>query len=408
MICKCGYNNQPGAQFCGYCGISLKEKKKKSKVWLILLIAAVLIAGVLLLIPKGPFAKDVVAEIDAIGTVTVNSHDALVQIQLHYDELSDTEKRKVTNYNELTSAFAEYERQIAAINNAKAAVNAIGTIDTDSEPDLINARQKYEEAVPYDLNGELIDSLTTLENAETAYQQLLIDLKEAAFASVEDVVALLLSSKFDEAEDTFHSHLENLLDTADQKKYADNIVEQLCCDAEEQFNAGAHLRAFRALENVDLFQDYCDQSLVSRANNLLNSFSNTLNQNTPKNGTILDRTYDPGRNTMDITAGAYDTVVKLELAEDTSKYVIVYVKANQTTRLNILNGVYNVKYTCGPVWFGNKDLFGPDATFILMTEAVNANGYTSGYRIYWNSFTWTIREGYGTSYGKQNMKPSAF
>ena len=139
------------------------------------------------------------------------------------------------------------------------------------------------------------------------------------------------------------------------------------------------------------------------------SFVQELNGKAPKNGEILARTYTKGSNSFAITVGDMDTLVKLESVSDPSKYTLVYIRANQkVTVYNILNDEYRIKYATGPVWYGTEDLFGPDATYIQLTETINPESSRSGTYRTWTEYTWEVDYGYGTEYGVQNMDPNNF
>ncbi len=99
-------------------------------------------------------AGAVVAQIDAIGTVTLESREAIENARAAYDALNDTRKALVTNLDVLTAAeaaLAQLEAEKAAKEAAdKAAadavmaqINAIGTVTLESEQAIKNAEQNY-------------------------------------------------------------------------------------------------------------------------------------------------------------------------------------------------------------------------------------------------------------------------
>ncbi len=57
-------------------------------------------------------AEILVEDIDAIGTVDVNSGSKITAAEEKYRVLSDDAKKKVTNYSKLTAARAEYEKAL--------------------------------------------------------------------------------------------------------------------------------------------------------------------------------------------------------------------------------------------------------------------------------------------------------
>ena len=87
MRCKnCGHENPQGAKDCGYCQCKLSEypekegepgNKRKLK-WFLPVVGVLLV--VVFCLFSGPSAADVEAEIDTIGTVTINSEEQLRKI----------------------------------------------------------------------------------------------------------------------------------------------------------------------------------------------------------------------------------------------------------------------------------------------------------------------------------------
>jgi hypothetical protein len=53
-------------------------------------------------------------------------------------------------------------------------------------------------------------------------------------------------------------------------------------------------------------------------------------------------------------------------------------------------------------------MFGDDATFVKLSSTMTLKGYTSGRYIYYHSVTCTLKDGYGSKWGYQNMAPSTF
>lgn len=114
-------------------------------------------------------ATNVAAKIDAIGTVTKDSEDAIHSARTAYDALTESEKTKVTNYTKLTDA----ENQLAQLKNDEVAVsavvtkiNAIGTVTKNSESTIQSARAAYDALT--DTQKALVSNYKTLTDAESA------------------------------------------------------------------------------------------------------------------------------------------------------------------------------------------------------------------------------------------------
>ncbi len=103
---------------------------------------------------------DVENKINALGTITLESKDAIDAAKKAYDALSDSQKELVTNYSTLTDAQAAYDvlkkaddERIAAEEEAKknkaaadgviGLIDAIGTVTADSRNAIDTARAAY-------------------------------------------------------------------------------------------------------------------------------------------------------------------------------------------------------------------------------------------------------------------------
>lgn len=95
-------------------------------------------------------AEKVSALIDAIGTVTLESGDAISEARAAYDALTEEQKALVSNYNVLTAAeetLAQLRKDAAdqaAADEVIALIDAIGTVTLDSQEAIANARTAYD------------------------------------------------------------------------------------------------------------------------------------------------------------------------------------------------------------------------------------------------------------------------
>ena len=121
---------------------------------------------------EGWHVNDAIEKINAIGTVTLESEEAIQAARAAYDILTETQKEQVTNYNVLTAA----EARLTDLKAAKAVddmIDAIGEVTLASEEAITAARAAYE-------------ALTEAQQAEvksydklTAAEARLADLKAA-------------------------------------------------------------------------------------------------------------------------------------------------------------------------------------------------------------------------------------
>lgn len=79
--------------------------------------------------------------IGKIGTVSLNSHEAIVNARKAYDELGAEQKESIENYNLLVSAEAEYDN--LAVNELTSGINEIGEVSLDSEESITELEDLY-------------------------------------------------------------------------------------------------------------------------------------------------------------------------------------------------------------------------------------------------------------------------
>lgn len=347
----------------------------------------------------------VIRAIDAIGTVTVDSLEAIQEAENLYAGLTDEEKAAVNNKDVLDLARAEYERQDSLIRKAASAIDAIGTfVAVDTTPMVLEARRAFDAAKEYDLNGTLAKQEQALLAAEKGLQHL----TEQAGLLIGEAEMLRAAGEYETIEELVTPYAIYLEEGTVKSQLCTILVNALCQQAEAHYRQGSLLAAMNALQRCGEFTANSDADSAQRHQQLLEQYQKTLERNTPSNATILDRTYNAGRNTFTVTVGSSDTCVKLELVSDPEKYVIFYVKANETAKVMLLNGTYRIKYTAGPTWYGKEDLFGPDATFLQLEETVEFSGYTTATHVYWHAINCTLHTGYDDTLGAQNITPEEF
>lgn len=344
--------------------------------------------------------------IDAIGTVTMDSLEQIQEADNLYAGLTEEEKAAVTNKDLLDQAKAEYARQKALIQAASDAIDAIGIgpITINTTPTIAQARTAYDAAAPYDINDSLSNQAQVLLDAETQLQQVIGE----AELLLSEILSLREAGHYLSIETLAEPYVRYLPEGELKTQLATIVVEALCAEAREQHDRGNSLKAMTALSRCANYASSCSSDAWTACLQLQERYQEALAQNTPSNATILNRTYNAGRNTFTVTVGSSDTCIKLELVNDPEKYVMFYVKANETAKIMLLNGTYRVKYTAGPTWYGEKDMFGPDATYLMLEETVEFSGYTTATHVYWHAINCTLHTGYDDSLGAQNITPEEF
>ena len=123
---------------------------------------------------EGWHVNDAIEKINAIGTVTPDSGDAIAAARSAYDALTDAQKEQVTNADTLTAAEARYT-DVVAIDGAEKAIDAIGEVTLTSGDAIAAARAAY-------------DALTDSQKAEVSNYDTLLA-AEARLAELEDAAA---------------------------------------------------------------------------------------------------------------------------------------------------------------------------------------------------------------------------
>lgn len=432
MKCKnCGHENPDASKYCGQCGWDLSgkvkagnnqqsdewEKTKKHgkgniRKWLLPAIGVLLVIAVVFCIFSGPSVADVEEEIDAIGTVTINSEEQLRKIVEMCKSLSVEEQKQIRNIDVLMEASEELARQAEVMADASDAICALGEITLDSKVAVALAREKYDQAAIYDINGVLTEHKTILEAAEAELEVLIKEQEQSleyALSNIDNVVSRFFTGDYSWGESSFQTQIDKLKNKNDRQQYADAVMEQICVWAKTSYEKGSYEAAVTVLQNSDAVLQACSADTVTAAETLEASFIQKLNSKAPKNGEVLEKTFGKGTNSLTLTAGPADTCVKIQSVNDHEKYALMYIRANEKATLyNIKSDEYKVMYTTGPVWFGEEELFGADATFILYPNTINPQATPTGSGRQWTTYTGTLTVGYGDEYGIQNMDPSDF
>ena len=138
---------------------------------------------------------NVIAQIDAIGTVTLGSKAAIDAAEAAYNALNAEQKALVTNYNKLTDAKEAYEAlkeaadqeaiDQAAADAVIAKITAIGTVTLNSKSAIEAAEAAYDALT--DAQKDLVTNYATLTAARADYDRLVAE-KEAADKAAADAV----------------------------------------------------------------------------------------------------------------------------------------------------------------------------------------------------------------------------
>ena len=128
---------------------------------------------------EGWHVNDAIEKINAIGTVTPDSGDAIAAARSAYDALTDAQKEQVTNADVLTAAEARYT-DVVAIDGAEKAIDAIGEVTLTSGDAIAAARAAYDALT--DSQKAEVSNYNTLLAAETRFAELKDAAARAAYA----------------------------------------------------------------------------------------------------------------------------------------------------------------------------------------------------------------------------------
>ena len=292
------------------------------------------------------------AAIDAIGKVTPESEEAIVSAEDLYGSLTQDAQNKVDNYQTLVSARKEYDRQTAAIQKAKDAIDAIGTVNLDSGSKIEEARKAYDELVPEGLESYVADKLPTLTKAEGAYAQ------QTSKALYDAGVKLCEEGKHQEALDNFNTILQKYPQSGLYSEAEAAAADCTISLAEQAYSAYKTYDAANLLESLsDGYKNHQD------AVALWDKIHTRLKNARPNNGTTLESTIGWGQCYVEITAADQDLCIKLEDKANSGNYKLVYVRAGMSTRINVKDGDYLIKWATGEYWFDKEHHFGNDTVY---------------------------------------------
>ena len=144
---------------------------------------------------------DVIAKINAIGTVTLDSKSAIDEARKAYDKLTAAQQAKVSNYATLTAAETTYAKLVAdkadqdAADAVVAKIDAIGTVTLDSKKAIDAARKAYDKLTA--AQQARVNNYATLTTAETTYAKLVQDKadQDAADAVIAKINAIGVVSR---------------------------------------------------------------------------------------------------------------------------------------------------------------------------------------------------------------------
>lgn len=290
--------------------------------------------------------------IGKIGTVTLNSLKAIEQAEGLYDALSRDARNLVKNYKTLSSARKEYTRLENAVKKASDAIDAIGTVTLNSEKAIKDARSAYDALKKDNLEGQLASKLSILTDAEKEYDHLFYqDIYDTGLSNFE-------SGNFQDAIDCFDKIILNYSDptllknSKDAKANSQIELARAAYVKKDYYTATVTLRQVdSAYHSLATYQEQSEQ------------LQKALQKNRPSNSASIAGKLAWGQCYFKITAADKDVCIKFENKNDPTKFKLVYIRAGQSIKLNVEDGTYAIKWATGDYWYGKDHMFGPDTVY---------------------------------------------
>lgn len=343
------------------------------------LLALILALTVLLTLAGCSQTTEVEDAIDAIGTVTMESKEAIEYAEDLYNALPAAQQGKVSNAVELVAARKEYDRLAAAVQNAIDKIDAIGTVTLDSEPAILEAREAYDALRADGLTKYAASHFPTLARAQEAYDEL------CAQEIYKNAEALDKENFDDDALKLYDEIILTYPDTETAAASKPKAAEILVAKAQVEFKAGN-------LELCKQYLDYCAENyIITDAHKTLSeSLYLKLSQIRPATGRTFARRTGNGYSTITVKAGDYDAYIKLENIQNPAVYTAFYVRAGEEYTFYMGDGEYILKYATGEYWYDEDTFFGENTVYTRADETIEFTTTTSGNTVTYTTVTFTL------------------
>ena len=68
-----------------------------------------------------------------------------------------------------------------------------------------------------------------------------------------------------------------------------------------------------------------------------------------------------------------------------NEHLVMYVRAQQTVKVNVKDGLYKLKYATGERWYSDKELFGSKTAYSKANTTISFETTYSGSFVYYDS-----------------------
>lgn len=315
--------------------------------------------------------------INSLGTISPDSLPLIEAAEAKLNSLPQEEQNSVSNLAVLSDAREEYQHLDGKLQAADAALNAIRSpITVEDKSAIEKARKAFDALKADDLSHYRREEERTLVKFEEQWT------RAYANSLIDNGNTLREKGKYQEALDVFYETMDNYqVVSFAAKKGAVTTLESWL---QECYNAGDYETVYNQLqESQKRGLDQTSDTLTTLGQKL----DKALKSKRPLNGKVLDKNLNWGYCEFTVTAGNQDVCYKLESVLELNKYVIVYVRKNETATIKVEDGSYFLKYTLGDAWFGNEAMFGKDAKCGKIDGIVSFNTTRMGSWVYYSEKT---------------------
>lgn len=299
-------------------------------------------------------AEDVSALISKIGTVTLDSGDAIAAAEDQYDDLFFFDKKKVENYDDLVDARTLYDEIVSKNDRLNQLADQLGELTADSKEAVTQLKEEYYGAIltyGYERFPEFAKRLEEIET-QFAYCELEAKLEEAEQLCEEKNYLKAWGLAQEVYDDPNGWKLLSRSSTLITRCIA-LFNEQVLIVAQQSLDKGDPFGVLDALDMLtfDHSGDATYQSIYTGCMNLLEELR-------PKNGAVLDRNLPSGKNVFKISVPSdQDYCLRLESESNPGQYVMFYAQGGKTASVKVPSGTYKLKYVCGNYWCGAENYY---------------------------------------------------
>lgn len=361
--------------------LTLSERKVGSLMIKKILTVLLAVCLSFLLISCGEIGK-VEDAIDAIGIVTMESQISIEYAEQLYKGIPAEQQDKVKNYSTLIEARKRWNQLSDAVSDARHTISGIGNVTIDSGNVIKEARTAYDALQQNGLTGYVADIYCILLDAEGQYDAII---REYAKTLLAEANTLLKNRKYQESYDLFSLILEeyNCSEVSAEAKHG--CADALVAIATQQYNKGNLEDTMYAVEEI--INNYGSTDSVR---DLKEKIELRLTQNRPANGKTFKNNVGWGNGEFTVKASNSDACIKLENRNDSSKYILFYVRANESATVKVKDGDYIAKYATGKYWYNTDSYFGKETSFTKADDILSYETTRSGSYVYYSTIEITL------------------